>query len=96
MVAVVMLIEFNIAPAGKVQDIVEGGQVVEIEGAAGLIAAAGFAAGVVKLGAKLPFFRQAAGNLDIAFPLVLPRQQFHVRGGAGQALQIDHPLLEVA
>ena len=82
-----MLIEFNIAPAGKVQDIVEGGQVVEIEGAAGLVAAAGFAAGVVKSGAKLPFFRQAAGKSGYRFPpLVLPRQQFHVRGGAGQAL----------
>lgn len=53
MVAVVMLIEFNIAPAGKVQDIVEGGQVIEIEGPAGLVASAGFAAGVVKPGAKL-------------------------------------------
>ena len=96
MVAVVMLIEFNIAPAGKVQDIVEGGQVIEIEGPAGLVASAGFAAGVVKLGAKLPFFRQAAGDLDIAFSLVLARQQFHVRGGAGQTLQVGHPLLKVA
>ena len=91
-----MLIEFNIAPAGKVQDIVEGGQVIEIEGAAGLIAAVGFAADVVKPGAKLPLFRQAAGNLDIAFSLVLAWQQFHVRRSAGQTLHIGHPLLKIA
>ncbi len=91
-----MLIEFNIAPAGKVQDIVEGGQVIEIEGPAGLVASAGFAAGVVKPGAKLPFFLQAAGDLKIAIPLALAMQQLQVRGGAGQTLQVGHPLLKVA
>lgn len=95
MVAVVMLIEFNIAPAGKVQDIVEGGQVIEIEGPAGLVASAGFAAGVVKPGAKLPFFRQAAGDLDIAFSSCWPATVSCARG-AGQTLQVGHPLLKVA
>lgn len=74
MVAVIVLVEFNIAPAGNIQDVVEGGEIIEVEGAAGLIAAAGFAAGIVKPGAKLSFFLQAAGYLDIAFPLVLSRQ----------------------
>ncbi len=96
MVAVIVLVEFNIAPAGNIQNVVKSGQIIEIEGATGLIAAAGFAAGVVKPGAKLPFFLQAAGDLKIAFPLALARQQFHVRRRTRQALQIGHTLLKVA
>jgi hypothetical protein len=35
-------LEFNIAPAGNIQNVVKSGQIIEIEGATGLIAAAGF------------------------------------------------------
>lgn len=70
-VVVVMLIEFNIVFVGKVQDIVEGGQVIEIEGFVGLVVFVGFVVGVVKSGVKLLFFCQVVGDLDIVFFFVL-------------------------
>ncbi len=90
-----MLIEFNIAPAGKVQDIVEGGQVIEIEGPAGLVASAGFAAGVVKPGAKLPFFARLRAIWISLSPRVGPATVSCARWRRATP-QVGHPLLKVA
>ena len=83
MVAVIMLIKFDVASGGDIENIIKRSHIIEIECAPGLIATAFPAASIIHPRAYLPFFSQITRYLNIAFRVVFPGLDFHLRRRTG-------------